>query len=418
MTERIRTPHAVLVLLNLPVPDDQRAWSQALALRDDGARVTVVCPAIRGRKPGRERIDGIEVIRFRSFEGQGPLATAAEGFWTAAAAGEAARGALRSSPASARMLQIGNPPDLLFPLAWWARRTGIRTVYDQRDVVPVLAASRAGFSRLTPLFLAAERRMITTADVVITPSEEQRARILSRYGRDALIIRTAEVPAEKEAEPDAAAVNETDAAAVAEPDDAAVAPDSAPTALAPTLTIGYLGVIGEQDGLTDLLDAVALLRADGLTGFRVEVAGDGPALPAARAHATRLGLDALVAFHGWLGPGAVDAFLGRIDAMAVPDPDNPFNHFCAMNKVTHAMARGIPIALRPLRENVRLTAGHAYEAADMTIRAFADALAALLKDTPAGRSDIAAEARATFEAHHSWPHHAPRYVAAVSPTRR
>ncbi|MEY9933750.1 glycosyltransferase involved in cell wall biosynthesis [Catenulispora sp. GP43] len=403
MTERTRTPHAVLVLLNLPVPDDQRAWSQALALRDDGARVTVVCPAIRGRLAGRERIDGIDVIRFRSFEGQGALATAAEGMWTAAAAAEAARGALRSSRATTpRVLQIGNPPDLLFPLAWWARRRGIRTVYDQRDVVPVLAESRAGFSRLTPLFLAAEQRMITTADVVITPSEEQRARILSRYGRDALIIRTAEVPP---------AAAETDSTAGS-------ASSSGPSpGLDPDLTIGYLGVVGEQDGLTDLLDAVALLRADGAAGFHVAVAGDGPALPAARAAATRLGLDDLVTFHGWLGPGAVDTFLGRIDAMAVPDPDNPFNHFCAMNKVTHAMARGIPVVLRPLRENVRLTAGHAYEAADMTIRAFADALAAFLKDTPAARAEIAAEARATFEAHHSWPHHAPRYVAAVSPTR-
>jgi glycosyltransferase involved in cell wall biosynthesis len=405
MTERIRTPHAVLVLLNLPVPDDQRAWSQALALRDDGARVTVICPAIRGRRAGTERIDGIDVIRFRSFEGQGPLATAAEGLWTAAAAAEAARRALRTSRGARRMLQIGNPPDLLFPLAWWARRRGIRTVYDQRDVVPVLAASREGFSKLTPLFLAAEHRMITTADVVITPSEEQRARIQVRYGRDALIIRTAEVPAQKETQ---AEVPDTPPE-----QDSAPPLDSAP--LSPDLLIGYLGVIGEQDGLTDLLDAVALLRADGATGFRVEVAGDGPALPAARAHATRLGLDDLVAFHGWLGPGDVDAFLGRIDAMAVPDPDNPFNHFCAMNKVTHAMARGIPIALRPLRENVRLTAGHAYEAADMTLRAFADALATLLKDAPAGRAEIAAAARATFEAELSWPHHAPRYVEAVSP---
>lgn len=400
MTDRLRTPHAVLVLLNLPVPDDQRAWSQALALRDDGARVTVVCPAIRGRRPGTERIDGVDVIRFRSFEGQGALATAAEGLWTAAAAAQAARSALRTSRGARRMLQIGNPPDLLFPLAWWARRRGIRTVYDQRDVVPVLAASRDGFSKLTPLFLAAEHRMITTADVVITPSEEQRARIQVRYKRDALIIRTAEVPAEKPAGAD----------------DSPPQPEFEPP-LSPDLLIGYLGVIGEQDGLTDLLDAVALLRADGATGFRVEVAGDGPALPAARAHATRLGLDDLVTFHGWLGPGAVDAFLGRIDAMAVPDPDNPFNHFCAMNKVTHAMARGIPIALRPLRENVRLTGGHAYEAADMTIRAFADALATLLKDAPAGRAEIAAAARATFEAELSWPHHAPRYVEAVSPAR-
>src|SRR4051812_42895184 len=95
MTDRAR-PHAVLVILNLPVPDDQRAWSQALALRDDGARVTVVCPAIRGKRPGGERVDGIDIVRFRSFEGQGALATAAEGFWTAAAAARAVRAALRT----------------------------------------------------------------------------------------------------------------------------------------------------------------------------------------------------------------------------------------------------------------------------------------------------------------------------------
>ncbi|HEY3480129.1 MAG TPA: glycosyltransferase, partial [Streptomyces sp.] len=334
----------------------------------------------------------------RSFEGQGALATAAEGLWTAAAAAAAARRALNSTRTGPRVLQIGNPPDLLFPLARWARRKGVRTVYDQRDVVPVLAASRAGFSRLTRLFLAAERRMITTADVVITPSEEQQERISQRYGRPSLIIRTAEVPA-------------TDTTGTGTALDASTDTDT-------DLVIGYLGVIGEQDGLTDLLDAVALLRTDGLTGFRVEVAGDGPALPAARTHATRLGLDSLVTFHGWLGPGEVDAFLGRIDAMTVPDPDNPFNHFCAMNKVTHAMARGIPIALRPLRENSRLTAGHAYQATDMTVRAFADAIATLLNDPPAARAKIAAAARERFEAHHSWPRYAPAYVEAVSPIRR
>jgi len=394
-------PHAVLVLLNLPVPDDQRAWSQALALRDDGARVTVVCPAIRGRRPGSERVDGISIVRFASFEGQGALATAAEGVWTAAAAARAVRRALRGSKGGRRMLQIGNPPDLLFPLAGWARRHGVRTVYDQRDVVPVLAASRAGFSRLTPVFLGAERRMIAASDVVITPSEEQRSRIAQLYDRDAIIIRTAEVS------PTPTTRSTADPAADAEPESTSAA-----------LTLGYLGVIGEQDGLTDLLDAIALLRADGTTDFHLEVAGDGPALPAARTHATRLGLDDIVTFHGWLGPGEVDTFLGRIDAMTVPDPDNPFNHFCAMNKVTHAMARAIPLALRPLRENTRLVAPHAYTATDMSIRAFADAIAMLLKDTPESRAAIAAAARTLFEAEHSWAQYAPRYVETVSPARR
>jgi glycosyltransferase involved in cell wall biosynthesis len=399
MTDRAR-PHAVLVILNLPVPDDQRAWSQALALRDDGARVTVVCPAIRGKQPGGEQVDGIEIVRFTSFEGQGALATAVEGVWTAAAAARAVRAALRTSRGAPCVLQIGNPPDLLFPLARWARRHGVRTVYDQRDVVPVLAASRAGFSKLTPVFKAAERQLIAASDVVITPSEEQRARIKRLYRRDALIIRTAEVSSADTAKAESVELPRL----------------SAPRGDGDTV-LGYLGVIGEQDGLTDLLDAVALLRADGTDGFRLEVAGDGPALPAARLHATRLGLDDLVTFHGWLGPGEVDTFLSRIDAMTVPDPDNPFNHFCAMNKVTHAMARAIPIALRPLRENSRLVGPHAYRAADMSIRAFADAIAKLLADTPESRAAIASASRELFEAEHSWGQYASLYVEAVAPRR-
>jgi glycosyltransferase involved in cell wall biosynthesis len=53
----------------------------------------------------------------------------------------------------------------------------------------------------------------------------------------------------------------------------------------------------------------------------------------------------------------------------------------------------------------------------MTVRAFADAIATLLKDAPAGRAEIAAAARAAFEADLSWPRHAPGYVSAVSPGR-
>jgi glycosyltransferase involved in cell wall biosynthesis len=384
---------AALVVLNLPVPDDRRAWAQAEALRDDGARVTVVCPAIRDKAPGTETIEGIDVVYFRSFEGTGKLSTALEGVWTAFAASRAAKRAL-GRIAGSRVLQVGNPPDLLFGLLAWARRKGYATVYDQRDAAPVLAGSRAGFSRLEPLFRWCERRMLASADVVVTPSEEQRERIRERYARDSVIVRTA---------------------AVADDSSAAAAPRRAPEATQdPEDTVlGYLGVIGEQDGVGDLITCVDLLRKAGVDGFRVEIAGDGPALPAARQEAERLGLGDLIRFRGWLGREEVDAFLGEIDAMLVPDPDVPFNHYCAMNKVTHAMARGIPVVLRPLRENVRLVAGAGIVAKDMTLAAFSEAIGELLELPPAARSRIGAELRDVFDHELSWEIFAPRYVDAV-----
>ena len=401
---------AVLVLLNLPVPDDQRAWSQAEALRDDGVAVTVVCPAIHDIAPGKKRIDGIDVVYYASFEGTGKLATVLEGVWTATSAARAARRALASMRGTPRTLQVGNPPDLLFGLLRWARRRGCTTVYDQRDAAPELAASRAGFDRLGRVFLACERRMVSAADVVLVPSGEQAARLRRLYDRDSVMVRTAAVTAHTpahDAAPDPTAAD-APAADAARQD---TKKDDAETVL------GYLGVIGEQDGVSDLIDAVDLLRGRGVTGFRVEIAGDGPALPEARRRAERLGLDDLVRFRGWLGRGEVDAFLGELDAMLVPDPDVAFNHYCAMNKVTHAMARSVPVVLRPLRENTALVDGHGVLARDMSLPAFADAIGELLAMPAAERAATGARLREVFDRELDWRQSGRRYVDAVSPLR-
>ncbi|HEU5332335.1 MAG TPA: glycosyltransferase [Actinocrinis sp.] len=408
---------AVLVLLNLPVPDDQRAWSQAEALRDDGVAVTVVCPAIHDIAPGTKRIDGIDVVYYASFEGNGKLATVLEGVWTATSAARAARRALAPMRGAPRTLQVGNPPDLLFGLLRWARRRGCTTVYDQRDAAPELAASRAGFDRLGRLFLACERRMVAAADVVLVPSGEQAARLRRIYDRDSVMVRTAAVTAPVAAPADAANDASADAAATdAIAADAATAPQDAKKDDAETV-LGYLGVIGEQDGVGDLIDAVDLLRGRGVTGFRVEIAGDGPALPEARRRAEQLGLDGLVHFRGWLGRGEVDAFLGELDAMLVPDPDVAFNHYCAMNKVTHAMARAVPVVLRPLRENTALVDGHGILARDMSLPAFADAIAELLALPAAERASTGARLREVFDRELDWSQSGRRYVDAASPLR-
>lgn len=379
----------VIVVLNLPVPDDHRVWAQARALHEAGVRVSVVCPAIRDAAPGRREIDGIDVHYFRSFEGEGRIATVVEGAWTMLAARLAARRALARLDGP-RALQVCNPPDLSFRLLRWARRRGVRTVYDQHDVVPLLAAARPSFRRLVPFFLSCERRTVDAADVILTPSSEQAARLRALYGRDAVVVRTA---------------------AVSEAKEPPLRENAAETVL------GYLGVIGEQDGVVDLVDAVHALRAAGRTGFRVEIAGDGPALPAVRARVAELGLGDLVTLHGWVGRDRIDAFLGGIDAMLVPDPDSEFNHHCAMNKVTHAMARGIPVVLRPLRENARLAGPDGYVARDLTLPAFVAAIEEALDATPAERAEVGARLRATFDAELSWDISGARYLAAFQAAR-
>lgn len=410
-------PVAVIVVFNLPVPDDHRVWAEARTLHAAGFRVAVVCPAIRGARPGRRIIDGIEVLCFRSFEGEGRLATVFEGAWTTFTAGRAAKRALArlgaeasagagaDGPGTRRVLQVCNPPDLSFRLLRWARRRGVRTVYDQHDVVPLLAAARPAFRRVAPFFAACERRTVAAADAVLTPSLEQIDRLNTLYGRTAVLVRTAAVA---EDGPD------EDGSGGAAPDTAA--PDSAagraPGAQNPPETVlGYLGVIGEQDGVGDLLEAVQELRSRGVSGFRVEIAGDGPALPAVRGRLVELGLEEVVQLRGWVGRDEIDPFLKGIDAMVVPDPDTEFNHHCAMNKVTHAMARAIPVVLRPLRENSRIVGEDGIVARDMSLPAFTDAIEQFLVSSASERADLGARGRATFEAELSWSTFGPRYLA-------
>lgn len=409
-------PGAVIVVFNLPVPDDHRVWAEARTLHAAGFRVAVVCPGIRGARPGRRLIDGIEVLCFRSFEGEGRLATAFEGMWTTFIAGRTAKRALArlrsEGSATHRVLQVCNPPDLSFRLLRWARHRGVRTVYDQHDVVPLLATARPSFRRLVPFFAACERSTVAAADAVLTPSLEQIDRLKRLYGRDAVLVRTAAVGDDGDRDdgdsgvgvgvrPPVRSPEFVGASATADPNSGAV----------PETVLGYLGVIGEQDGVGDVLEAVSELRSRGIDGFRVEIAGDGPALPAVRARLAELELQDVVQLRGWLGRDEIDPFLKGIDAMLVPDPDTEFNHHCAMNKVTHAMARAIPVVLRPLRENERIVGEAAIVASDMSLPAFADAIERLLSCPISERSELGARLQAAFDAELSWSIFGPRYLA-------
>jgi glycosyltransferase involved in cell wall biosynthesis len=374
---------SMIVVLNLPVPDDRRVWAEACALLEAGDAVTVICPALRGHRPGWATVDGIDVRYFRTFEGGGSLSTVAEGLWTTGAATLIGTALLRRHPFD--VVQVCNPPDSLGPFLRLAARTGARTVYDQHDVVPVLASEKISFRGAAKLFAAMERSTIRSAEVVISPSGEQARRIDDLYGRGVSVVRTASVE---------------------------VAPRGTRPDVGP-LRLGYLGVVGSQDGLDDAVRAVAETRARSNVDFEVRIAGDGPSLPSARALAAELGLQDTIRFVGWLDHARVGAFLEGIDAMLVPDPPTPFNHLCAMNKVTHAMAAGICIIYRPLRENLDLTGGLAYVAKGEGVGHFAEAIVQFLSAPPRERADVGAELAARFHKLHAWPVHKARYLEAV-----
>lgn len=372
--------HAIVVL-NLPAPDDRRVWAQACALRDTGVDVTILCASMRGHRPGRRELDGIEIRYLRTWEGRGLTGVVAEGVWNTAVVLAAMPWMLRRR---VRTLQVCNPPDTLFPVLAAARVAGIRCLYDQHDLTPAMATARPGFERLRPLLELFERLTVRTAHRVITTSAEQGRRLRDRYGVDAPVVRSAP--------------HATDHRHV---------PGS-------RCRLGYVGVVGEQEGLEDLIDAVGQARAGG-SQVELTVAGDGPYLADAIAHAERACIH--VSFPGWLQGEELERFFRSLDAVVVSDPDCEYNHHCAMNKVIDAMARGVPIVMRPLRENRNLAGDAAWTAEGWSVDGLAAAIAEFAASSPAERARRGSALRSRYERTLGWATQAARYVGVVRSLR-
>jgi len=63
--------HILIIIENLPAPFDRRVWQEAGTLRDNGAKVSIICPKMKGYDKSYEIIENIEIYRHFLKEGKG-----------------------------------------------------------------------------------------------------------------------------------------------------------------------------------------------------------------------------------------------------------------------------------------------------------------------------------------------------------
>jgi glycosyltransferase involved in cell wall biosynthesis len=123
--------------------------------------------------------------------------------------------------------------------------------------------------------------------------------------------------------------------------------------------VGYVGVIGKQEGLDYLLDAAYYLqREKGISDTRFVVIGDGTYLPELRRWCQTLGLEDAVHFTGRISDDELLDWLNTADICVNPDEANAMNDKSTMNKIMEYMALGKPIVQFDLTEG-RFSAGEA-----------------------------------------------------------
>lgn len=389
------TRHILILVENLPSPFDRRVWQEATTLHEAGYSVSIICPTGKGFERRRETIEGVEIWRYRlPVEAAGVLGYALE---YGVALWQSITLALRvNRRRRVDVVQACNPPDILFVVGLLFKAFGRRRfVFDHHDLGPELYEAKFGRRDLLHrLMLLLERWTFRVADMSIATNESYR-RIAVERGRMApervFVVRSGPSLERMQIRP----------------------PDPACRHGRPFL-VGYLGVIGPQEGLDYLLEAARRIVFDlKRTDVHFGIVGGGTSLEGLRQRAAALGLGDHVTFTGRVPDDEMLAMLNTADICVNSDVYNAMNDKSTMNKVMEYMALGKPIVQFDLTEG-RYSAGAAsLYAARNDARDLADKIVELLDD-PARRTAMGEFGRRRIETALEWRHEAPKLLAAYA----
>lgn len=387
--------HRILIIVeNLPVPLDRRVWQEACALRDAGHDVTVICPQMRGYTAPFEVLEGITIHRhWISDEAKGIKGFISE--YISALWGELDCALKVWRTRGFDVVHLCNPPDLLFLIALpFKLLAGVKVIFDVHDLWPEMFEAK--FGRRGPLYWAvrvAERCTLALADVVMATNQSVLAAVRQRGHKpddQLFVVRTA--------------------------------PNQLNTALPADLSlkkgraflVGYIGVMGNADGVHYLIQAAAhIVHTRNRTDVQFLLMGSGPE------HAELLRLRDAQGLQGFIDmPGRVSnefLFTGlkTMDLGVACDPINDYNDHCTMNKTLEYMAFAKAQVMFGTREG-RVSAGDAARyVMENSAELFGDAILELLDD-PAGRARMGQAGQARLIQELGWDKSVQQLLAAYA----
>jgi len=384
-----------MLLGNNPFPQDQRVSQEAASLVEAGYEVSIVCPRLNGQPP-RDRWRGVHVYRYRKpFDPQGAVGYALEyAQATLAALALSVRVALERG---FDVIHAHNPPDTYWLVGALYKPFGKRFVYDHHDLSPEMYSARfpdRPGGMLRSILGALEKLSYRVSDHVLVTNESYRRVAIGRGRMSAdkvTVVRNG---------PDFGRVHQVPA-------------DPELRARAATL-LGYVGVMGYQDGIDHLLRAIAHLVYDlGRTDTLAVLIGGGDAWEEMRRLAVELEIEPYVWFTGPVDGDELMRLLSTVDVCLDPDPSNPYTDRSTMIKMMEYMTLGKPIVAFDLTEH-RVTAGEAavYVEADDDLE-FARAIAELMDD-PERRARMGAFGRRRVQSELEWAYSVQHLLEAYA----
>ena len=331
----------VLILVeNLPSPFDRRVWQEATTLKASGYGISIICPTGQGCEKHYEEIDGIHIYRYElPVEAEGARGYAVE---YSAALWHTFRLAWKvRRERGFDAIHACNPPDLLFLIGGFFKlfaRT--RFLFDHHDINPELYEAKFGrrdfFWRLT---VKLEGWTFRTSDVSIATNESYRKIAIERGRMDperVFVVRSGP-----------------------KLDRLRIVPSVEELKQGRKHLVGYVGVMGKQEGIDLLLlSAQHIIRDLRRQDVHFGLVGGGTSLDEMKQLAEELGIADFVTFTGRVPDQELLEMLNTADVCVNPDVANEMNDKSTMNKIMEYMALGKPIVQFDLTEG-RFSAGEA-----------------------------------------------------------
>jgi len=383
----------VLILVeNLPSPFDRRVWQEACALRDAGYTVSIICPTGRGCEEKFAAIDGIHIWRYDlPTEADGALGYAIEYsaalFWTFV---------LSIKVLFSRgfdVIHACNPPDLFFLIGGFYKLFGKKFLFDHHDANPELYVAKFGRKDFFyKVMLAVERLTFRTADVSIATNHSYRRIALERGGMPSdkvYVVRSG--PSLERLK---------------------IVPPQPELKRGRRFMVGYVGVMGRQEGIDYLLRAARHIVHDlGRTDVHFGLVGGGTSLDEMKALARELGIDDYVTFTGRVPDAGLLAMLNTADVCVNPDIATEMNDISTMNKIMEYMALGKPIVQFDLAEGRYSAQSASLYALRNDAVDFGNKIVELLDDAER-RREMGEFGRRRVVEELEWRHEVPKLLAA------
>ncbi len=361
--KELRGKHVVFIVENLSVPFDRRVWREAKALKENEARVSVICPkGFNQDKSSFENIDGIDIYRYSlpltQSSAFGYLGEYLKAFFATLFI------LLRiNSKFKVSAIHVANPLEIFFPLGWLGKILGYKFIFDHHDLSPESFAYKFKSSKNSVVFkiiLLLEKLTVRTSSFVFTTNESMKEIVMKRDKLD-----------------------ESKIAIVRNGPDKGFMPVKENYLLKKgrKYLLGYIGVMGTTDGVENIIKAVDyLIKEKNIKDFYVILIGYGDEYDNHLSLISKLGLNDYVEMPGRLPDKEVKEILSTCDICLAPDPENGLNEFHTMNKIMDYMRFGKPIVSFNLKESIYSAGKAALYIKNNDIKQFAEAIITLMNN--------------------------------------